>query len=197
MEPPFYLPSLLMIHPWCSQSPIQSHHSQQHLILQTKQLPTSLLNSPMVFDFLANLSDQLPLPPISLTATLMMSKKLTSLLDNITDQQTLLRLFSQCIIQKLPHRLSADALFHLPTNNPNPPWEEWMAHLPPTLTPLSKHSSAHYSQLRTLPRTYPNIPSSSVNWAYEPAVLASFAPHQKWQPRWYWWDIQYRPAMSR
>jgi len=58
----------------CTQSPIQSHHSQQHLILQTKQLPTSLLNSPLVFDFLANLLDQLLLPPISLTAAFMMSK---------------------------------------------------------------------------------------------------------------------------
>ena len=51
-----------------------------------------------------------------------------------------------------------------------------MAHLPPTSNPLSKHSSTHYSQLRTLPRTYPNIPSSSVNWADKPAVLVSSAP---------------------
>ena len=48
-------------------------------------------------------------------------KNITSLLDNITDQQTRLRLFSQCIIQKLPHLLSADVLYHLPTDNPNPP----------------------------------------------------------------------------
>ena len=60
MESPFYLPSLLTIHPWRAQSPIPSFHSQQHLILPTKQLPTSLLNSPLVFDFLVNLSDQLP-----------------------------------------------------------------------------------------------------------------------------------------
>jgi len=39
-------------------------------------------------------------------------KYITSVLDNITDQQTRLRLFSQCIIQKLPHLLSADVLFH-------------------------------------------------------------------------------------
>jgi hypothetical protein len=51
-------------------------------------------------------------------------KNITSLLDNITDQQTHLRLFSQCIIQKLPHLLSADVFFHLPTNNFNPPWKE-------------------------------------------------------------------------
>ena len=75
MEPPFYLPSLLTIHPWRAQSPIPSYHSQQHLNLLTKQLPTSLLHSPLVFDFLVNLSDQLPLPPISLTAALMTSKK--------------------------------------------------------------------------------------------------------------------------
>jgi hypothetical protein len=52
-------------------------------------------------------------------------KNITLLLNNITDQQTRLPLFSQCIIQKLPHLLSADVLYHLPTDNPNPPWEEW------------------------------------------------------------------------
>jgi len=49
------------------------------------------------------------------------------------------------------------------------------AHLPPTSTPSSKHSSDRYSQLRTLPQTYPNMPSSSVNWAYALAVLVSSA----------------------
>ena len=48
-------------------------------------------------------------------------KNITSLLDNIIDQQTSLRHYSQCIIQKLPHLLSADILFHLPTDDPNPP----------------------------------------------------------------------------
>ncbi len=52
-------------------------------------------------------------------------RNITSLLDNISDQQTRLRLFSQCIIQKLPHLLSADILFHLPTDHPDPPWKEW------------------------------------------------------------------------
>ena len=51
-----------------------------------------------------------------------------------------------------------------------------MAHLPPTSTPSSKHSSAHYSQLWTLLRTYPNTPYSSVNWAYELVVLVSSVP---------------------
>ena len=150
MEPPFYLPSLLTIHPWCAHSSIPSHHSQQHLILLTKQLLTSLLNSPLVSDFLVG------------SATIAsdffyrriddVKKYVTSLLDNITDQQTRLRLFSQCIIQKLPHLLSADFLFHLPTDNPNPPWEEWNGPL------TSQHPLYHQSILLLAPyhgRHYP------------------------------------------
>ena len=127
----------------------------------------------MVFDFLVNLSDQLPLPPISLTAALMRSKKITSLsLTNKpasdsspsasckNDPISYMRMFS-FIYQPTTQ-------IHLGKNG--------TAHLPPTLTPSSKHSSAHNSQLRTLPRTYPNIPSSSVNWAYKLAVLVSSAP---------------------
>jgi hypothetical protein len=53
------------------------------------------------------------------------NKCIISLNNSISDQQTKLRLFTQCIIQKIPHLLSSDVLYHLPTNNPNPPWEEW------------------------------------------------------------------------
>ncbi len=52
-------------------------------------------------------------------------KCIISLNGAISDQQTKLRLFSQCINQKIPHLLSSDVLYHLPTDNPNPPWEEW------------------------------------------------------------------------
>jgi hypothetical protein len=52
-------------------------------------------------------------------------KCIISLNNSISDQQTKLHLFSQCIIQKIPHLLSSDVLYHLPTDNPNPPWEEW------------------------------------------------------------------------
>jgi hypothetical protein len=49
-------------------------------------------------------------------------KCIISLNDSISDQQIKLCLFSQCIIQKIPHLLSSDLLYHLPTNNPNLPW---------------------------------------------------------------------------
>ncbi len=55
------------------------------------------------------------------------------------------------------------------------PGKNRTAHSPPTPTPSSKHSSPRSSPLRTLLRTYPNMPSSSVNWAYELAVLVSYA----------------------
>ena len=40
--------------------------------------------------------------------------KLTTLNSNITDLQTRLKLFSTCILQKLPHLLCSDAMHHLP-----------------------------------------------------------------------------------
>jgi hypothetical protein len=52
-------------------------------------------------------------------------KCIISLNNSISDQQTKLCLFSHCIIQKIPPLLSSDVLYHLPTNNPDPPWEEW------------------------------------------------------------------------
>ena len=48
-----------------------------------------------------------------------------SIHNSIDDDQTKLRLFSQCIIQKIPHLLSSDVLYHLPTDIDDPPWEEW------------------------------------------------------------------------
>ena len=55
------------------------------------------------------------------------------------------------------------------------PGKNGTAHSPPTQTLSSKHSSPRSSPLRTLLRTYPNMPSSSVNWAYVLAVLVSYA----------------------
>ena len=86
-------------------------------------------------------------------------KNITSLLDNITDQQTRLRLFSQCIIQKLPHLLSADVLYHLPTNNPNPPWEEWNGPLTSNTDSIIK---AFFTSLLTTADITPDIPEYAI-----------------------------------
>jgi hypothetical protein len=50
---------------------------------------------------------------------------ITSLSNSISDNQTRLRLFSQCIIQKIPHLLSSNILYHLPHDYQDPPWVEW------------------------------------------------------------------------
>jgi hypothetical protein len=86
-------------------------------------------------------------------------KNITSLLDNITHQQTRLRLFSQCIIQKLPHLLSVDVLFHLPTDDPNPPWKEWNGPLTSNIDSVIK--AFFYSLLTTLDIT-PDIPEYAI-----------------------------------
>ena len=51
--------------------------------------------------------------------------KITILSEAITDPQTKLRLFSQCLIQKLPHLLGSDVLHHFDPNNPPPDWTDW------------------------------------------------------------------------
>ena len=86
-------------------------------------------------------------------------KNITSLLDNITDQQTRLRLFSQCIIQKLPHLLSADVLYHLPTDNPNPPWEEWNG---PLTSNIESTIKAFFTSLLTTADITPDIPEYAI-----------------------------------
>jgi hypothetical protein len=52
--------------------------------------------------------------------------------DSISDQQTKLRLFSMCLIQKIPHLLSSDVMHHLPLDDADPPWEEWCGPLTQT-----------------------------------------------------------------
>ena len=61
-------------------------------------------------------------------------KNITSLLDNISNLQTCLHLFSQCIIQKLPHLLCSDMLFHFiyPLNTLIHPGKNGTAHSLPT-----------------------------------------------------------------
>jgi hypothetical protein len=60
---------------------------------------------------------------------LVVKKCIISLNDSISDQQTKLCLFSQCIIQKIPHLLSSDVLYHL---------DQLI-----TLTPLGRSGTAH------------------------------------------------------
>ena len=43
----------------------------------------------------------------------------------LTDPHTKLRLFSQCLIQKIPHLLGCDVLYHYDTDNPPPSWTDW------------------------------------------------------------------------
>jgi hypothetical protein len=58
---------------------------------------------------------------------------ITSLSHNITDKQTKLKLFSQCLLQKLPHLLASNILYNLPTNETKPKWKEWNGPLTSTI----------------------------------------------------------------
>jgi hypothetical protein len=43
----------------------------------------------------------------------------------ITDPHTKLQLFSQCLIQKISHRLGCDVLYRYDTDNPPQDWTDW------------------------------------------------------------------------
>ena len=43
----------------------------------------------------------------------------------MTDRHTKLLLFSQCLIQKIPHLLGCDILYHYDTDTPPPDWTDW------------------------------------------------------------------------
>ncbi len=50
---------------------------------------------------------------------------ITTMSNAITDQHTRPRLFSQCLIQKIPHLLGCDVLYHYDTDEPPPDWTNW------------------------------------------------------------------------
>jgi hypothetical protein len=59
----------------------------------------------------------------------------------ITDQHTKLRLFSQCLIQKIPHLLGCDVLYqHYDTDEPPPDWTDWNG----PLTLATNHINARF-----------------------------------------------------
>ena len=58
----------------------------------------------------------------------------------ITDPHTKLRLFAQCLIQKLPHLLGCDVLHHYDVNNPPPTWTDWNG----PLTAATNHLIAQF-----------------------------------------------------
>jgi hypothetical protein len=74
-----------------------------------------------------------------------------SIHSSIDDDQTKLRLFSQCIIQKIPHLLSSDILYHLPTDINDPPWEEWNGPLTAATDRIIQSFLSRLLQHRELP----------------------------------------------
>ena len=62
----------------------------------------------------------------------------SSLSESISDPHTKLRLFSMCLIQKIPHLLSSDIMYHLPHDDPDPQWEAWNGPLTRTTDDMIK-----------------------------------------------------------
>jgi hypothetical protein len=75
---------------------------------------------------------------------------LVSMSNSITNEQTKLRLFSQCLLQKLPHFLASDILYNLPTDDPNPHWEQWNG---PLTSAIEDIITTFLSTLLDLPST--------------------------------------------
>ena len=83
---------------------------------------------------------------------------IASLSNSITDPHTKLRIFSSCLLQKIPHLLSSDIMYHLPHDDPHPPWETWNGPLTRTTDSLI------HSFLSTLLKT-DEIPSYALHIA--------------------------------
>ena len=69
----------------------------------------------------------------------------------ITDPQTRLRLFSQCLIQKLPHLLGCDVLYHQDHTDTNPLWTNWAGPLTTATDSIISRLLADLIRITTLP----------------------------------------------
>ena len=65
---------------------------------------------------------------------------ITTMSNAITDRHTKLRLFSQCLIQKIPHLMGCDVLYHYDTDRPQPDWTDWNG----PLTLVTNHIIARF-----------------------------------------------------
>jgi hypothetical protein len=65
---------------------------------------------------------------------------ITTMSNAITDRHTKLRLFSQCLIQKIPHLLGCDVLYYYDTDEPPPDWTDWNG----PLTSATNHIIARF-----------------------------------------------------
>jgi hypothetical protein len=85
----------------------------------------------------------------------------TTMSTAITDRHTKLRLFSQCLIQKIPHLLDINVLYHYDTDEPPPDWTNWNG--PLTLT--TSHIIARFISDTTGVTTLPHhaLPQLSLN----------------------------------
>jgi hypothetical protein len=89
------------------------HHEYNSGILNTtppnqQQPHPSQLNSPPASAYWVNPSAHSHLTTFLSSRVEAVKESLRSLLTSITDEQTKLRLFSQCLLQSLPHLLSSD-----------------------------------------------------------------------------------------
>ena len=74
---------------------------------------------------------------------------------NVLNLQTRLQLFTQCVIQKLPHLLGTDIMHSLPFNYDCDKWEDWNGHLTKSIHQVIKDFIAKLL-------TQPNIPERSL-----------------------------------
>jgi hypothetical protein len=76
---------------------------------------------------------------------------ITLLSTAITDPQTKLRLFTQCLIQKLPHLLGCEVLYHFDPDNPPPDWTDWDGPLTSATNTIIKNFLSKLIGTTTLP----------------------------------------------
>jgi hypothetical protein len=76
---------------------------------------------------------------------------IATMMTAISDPQTRLRLFSQCLIQKLPHLLGCDVLYHQDHTDVNPLWTDWAGPLTSATNSIISCFLADLLGITTLP----------------------------------------------
>ena len=86
-------------------------------------------------------------------------KGILSMSETILDTQTRLKLFSTCIIQKLPHLLDSEIMHHYPTDDSShyAQWYNWAGHL---TSEMDSITTSFFQDLLDLPPTEP-LPHTS------------------------------------
>jgi hypothetical protein len=105
-------------------------------------------------------------------------KCVETLSTSISDPQTRLRIFSSCLLQKIPHLLSSDIIYHLPPDDPDPPWETWNGPLTRTTDTIIQTFLANLLETNNIPDYAIHIAQLGLSGGGLASSAPDSAPHR-------------------